>query len=50
MSMVLRLAGDFGLGRWRAWGGLLNAVALTLFVLNVIRSVLLERRAGYVKL
>jgi hypothetical protein len=40
-SLVLRIVGDLSddLARWRAWGGLLNAVALALFVLNVGRSV-----------
>jgi hypothetical protein len=43
-SVMLRIAGDLveALGRWRAWGGLLNAVALGLFVVNVGRSAVLE--------
>lgn len=43
-SVLLRIAGDLveTLGRWRAWGGLLNAVALGLFVVNIGRSALLE--------
>ena len=45
-SLILRIVGDLvdALGRWRAWGGLLSAVALGLFVLNVGRSVVLGRR------
>jgi hypothetical protein len=40
LSLVLRIVGDLSddLARWRVWGGLLNAVALALFVLNVGRS------------
>ena len=35
-SMAVRLVGDLNeeLGRYRAWGGLLNAIALLMFVLN----------------
>jgi len=35
-SLVLRVVGDLvdSLGRWRVWGGLFNAVALLLFLLN----------------
>jgi len=41
-SMALRLTGDLieDLGRWRAWGGLLNMCALLLFLLNTISSLL----------
>jgi hypothetical protein len=39
-SVALRLIGDFVdvLGRWRAWGGLLNAIALLLFAATVLVS------------
>lgn len=39
-SLILRLAGDLVdvLGRWRVWGGLLNAIALLLFIVNTGRS------------
>lgn len=45
-SLIVRIAGDLvdNLGRWRAWGGVLNAVALGLFVVNVGRSVVLGFR------
>jgi hypothetical protein len=45
-SLVLRIVGDLNddFGRWRAWGGLLNAAALALFVVNVGRSVAAARR------
>jgi hypothetical protein len=41
LSVILRVAGDLvdGLGRWRVWGGLLNAAALLLFALNTGRSI-----------
>ena len=44
-SVALRLLGDLveGLGRWRAWGGLLNMCALLLFLLNTISSVIGSR-------
>jgi hypothetical protein len=37
----LRVVGDLVdvLGRWRVWGGLLSAIALSLFVLNTVRAV-----------
>lgn len=37
-SVAVRLIGDFveTLGRWRAWGGLLNALALLLFMVTVV--------------
>ena len=40
-SLVLRIAGDLvdSLGRWRAWGGLFNAVALVLFLVNTVWSI-----------
>ena len=39
-SVLVRVVGDLveSLGRWRYWGGMLNAVALLMFVLNVGRS------------
>jgi hypothetical protein len=39
-SVAVRLIGDLsdGLGPWRAWGALLNALALLLFLVNTIRS------------
>jgi hypothetical protein len=42
-SLIVRLAGDLNdeLGRWRSWGGLLNAVALVLFMFNTGRSMAL---------
>jgi hypothetical protein len=45
-SVLVRVAGDLvgGLVSWRAWGGLLNAVALALFVVNVGRSLIAGRR------
>jgi len=41
LSLVFRVVGDLVdvLGRWRVYGGLLNAVALLLFVLNTVRAV-----------
>lgn len=46
-SLMLRVVGDLSedLGRWRVWGGLLNAVALVVFAVNVGRSIMLARRA-----
>jgi hypothetical protein len=40
VSLIVRVAGDLvdSLGRWRVWGGLLNAAALLLFLLNTARS------------
>jgi hypothetical protein len=45
-SLSLRVVGDLSddLARWRVWGGLLNAVALALFVVNVGRSIAVARR------
>lgn len=42
VSVLVRVTGDLvdGLGRWRYWGGMLNAVALLVFVLNIGRSLL----------
>lgn len=41
-SVLVRVIGDLveNLGRWRYWGGMLNAVALLIFVLNIARSLL----------
>jgi len=40
VSLILRVVGDLvdSLGRWRVWGGMLNAVALLLFMFNTGRS------------
>jgi hypothetical protein len=40
LSLIVRVVGDLVdvLGRWRGWGGLLNAVALLLFMFNTGRS------------
>ncbi len=40
-SVALRLVGDLveDLARWRAWGGVFNAIALLLFLLNTARSI-----------
>ena len=49
-SVAMRLFGDLvdELGQWRSWGGLLNAVAIALFVGNSVWSIvsgpLIERR------
>jgi hypothetical protein len=45
VSVAARLAGDLvePLARWRAWGGLLNALALALFLVNSIRAAALAR-------
>jgi hypothetical protein len=44
-SLILRIVGDLSddLARWRVWGGLLNAVTLAIFVLNVGRSIAVGR-------
>jgi hypothetical protein len=44
-SLIVRIVGDLSddLARWRVWGGLLNAVALALFVVNAGRSVAIAR-------
>jgi hypothetical protein len=41
LSVLVRVAGDLvdTLGRLRGWGGLLSAVALAVFVVNVARSI-----------
>lgn len=47
-SLVLRIAGDLlpGMAPMRAWGGLLNAAALLLFIGNTIRSAVIARQRG----
>jgi hypothetical protein len=44
-SMVFRVVGDLvdALGRWRVWGGMLNAIALLLFVANTGHSLAMRR-------
>jgi hypothetical protein len=47
VSLVLRILGD--LTEWvagREWGGLLNAVAVLLFIANTARAAIAERRSG----
>ena len=41
VSLTARVIGDLVdvLGRWRSWGGLLNAAALILFVVDTVRSI-----------
>ena len=48
LSLIVRLVGDLVdvLGRWRGWGGLLNAVALLLFMVNTGRSMALGGMRG----
>jgi hypothetical protein len=48
MSLIVRVVGDLVdvLGRWRAWGGLLNALALLLFMVNTGRSMALGGMRG----
>jgi hypothetical protein len=48
VSLILRVVGDLvdTLGRWRVWGGLLNAAALLLFVFNTGRSMALKGNHG----
>lgn len=48
-SLILRVIGDLNddLARWRVWGGLLNAVALVLFVFNVARSIAVARTTDH---
>jgi hypothetical protein len=48
VSLILRLVGDLvdSLGRWRVWGGLLNAAALLLFMFNTGRSMALGGHHG----
>jgi hypothetical protein len=47
-SVALRLTGDFFevLGRYRVWGGLLNAFALLIFVVNSVSSIASGRHDG----
>jgi len=47
-SLILRVVGDLvdSLGRWRVWGGLLNAAALLLFLINTGRSMALRGAHG----
>ena len=45
-SLIIRLAGDWmGSTDWRAWGGILNGVALLAFVLGMIAAVMRGRAA-----
>lgn len=45
LSLVLRLAGDFsGWVALRQWGGLLNALAIVLFLLLIIPSILCQQQ------
>ena len=46
-SLVMRVVGDLidSLGRWRVWGGLLNGIALLLFMANT-GSVLIRHNPG----
>ena len=48
LSLILRVVGDLVevLGRWRSWGGLLNAVALLLFMVTTGRSMALGESRG----
>jgi hypothetical protein len=48
VSLILRVVGDLvdTLGRWRVWGGLLNAAALLLFMFNTGRSMALTGNHG----
>ena len=48
VSLVVRVVGDLVdvLGRWRGWGGLLNAIALLLFMFNTGRSMALGGMRG----
>jgi hypothetical protein len=48
VSLIVRLTGDLveELGLWRSWGGLLNAVALLLFMLSTGRSLAAGRIRG----
>jgi len=48
VSVILRVVGDFVdvLGRWRVWGGLLNAAALLLFLFNTVRATAISRRTS----
>ena len=46
VSLAVRLTGDLVdvLGRWRVYGGLLNAITLILFLVNTVTSVGVKRR------
>jgi hypothetical protein len=48
VSLIVRVVGDLVdvLGRWRGWGGLLNALALLLFMVNTGRSMVLGGMRG----
>lgn len=48
VSLILRVVGDLidSLARWRAWGGLLSAAALLLFMFNTGRSLALRGDHG----
>ena len=48
VSLILRVVGDLveSLGRWRVWGGALNAAALLLFMFNSGRSMASRRHHG----
>jgi hypothetical protein len=48
-SVLLRIVGDLVdvLGRWRIWGGLLNAIALSLFAVNTVRAIASGRPQRY---
>jgi hypothetical protein len=47
-SVMVRVIGDLveELGRWRSWGGLLNALALLMFMFNTGRSLALGGNRG----
>lgn len=48
LSLAVRIAGDLagGLGPWRVWGGMLNAVALAMFLANLAGSAVEGMRIG----
>jgi hypothetical protein len=48
LSLIVRVVGDVVdvLGRWRGWGGPLNAVALLLFMFKTGRSMALGGMRG----
>lgn len=49
-SLLIRVAGDWMLWpEWRAWGGMLNGVALVAFVLGTVGAVVRGRLAGVKK-
>jgi hypothetical protein len=50
-SVVVRLVGDLvdTLGRWRYWGGMLNAAALAIFVANVAASMTIAQGAERIR-